>query len=182
MRRSGRRDAAWRLRRQSVCVVVKERRQHGGELLVEELVGFKREPAQQIDRRPNGNNMLGPVVETVQACGVCSEVIPPVSLSAMRVAGGCSDIALAVFNALDVTVVHPVEHFETNGNRVLINELAMRAHSRGYWIQDGSLTSQVEQRLRSVFDLSIGAHALKAPVAVMLDVRGGPDGETYSAR
>ncbi len=47
----------------------------GGSLLVEELVDFTRELAQQVARRPSGDVRAYPVVETVQRGGVCAEVI-----------------------------------------------------------------------------------------------------------
>ncbi len=49
----------------------------GEALLVEELVSFVRELAQQIARRPSGQMVAYPVVETVQRDGVCAEVIAP---------------------------------------------------------------------------------------------------------
>ena len=153
-----------------------------GQLLVEELVSFTRELAQQVARRPSGDTMLWPVVETVQADGICSEVIAPAPGSAGRVAEVCADIALAVTNGLEVTGVLAVELFETTDDRVLINELAMRPHNSGHWTQDGSLTSQFEQHLRAVLDLPLGDPAMTAPVAVMVNVLGGPAGEAYTAR
>src|SRR5690606_24462149 len=45
----------------------------GGQLLVEELVDFVRELSQLVARRPSGEIRTWPVVETIQADGVCSE-------------------------------------------------------------------------------------------------------------
>lgn len=153
-----------------------------GALLVEELVSFHRELAQQIARRPSGDTMLWPVVETVQAGGVCSEVIAPAPGSAGRIADVCAEIAEAVAKGLGVTGVLAVELFETTDDRVLINELAMRPHNSGHWTQDGSRTSQFEQHLRAVLDLPLGDPAMTQPFAVMVNVLGGPAGEAYTAR
>lgn len=153
-----------------------------GVLLVEELVSFRRELAQQIARRPSGDTMLWPVVETVQANGVCSEVIAPAPGSAGRIADVCAQIALAVAEGLDVTGVLAVELFETTDDRVLINELAMRPHNSGHWTQEGARTSQFEQHLRAVLDLPLGDPSMTAPVAVMVNVLGGPNGVAYTAR
>ena len=49
----------------------------GEPILVEELVDFRRELAQQIARRPSGATRAYPVVETVQRDGICSEVFAP---------------------------------------------------------------------------------------------------------
>src|SRR6185437_7235475 len=43
---------------------------NGGSLLVEELVDFRRELAQQVARRPSGEIVAWPVVETVQRDGI----------------------------------------------------------------------------------------------------------------
>src|SRR5690606_25347803 len=53
-----------------------------GPLLAEELIGFRRELAQLVARRPSGELALWPVVETVQQNGVCAEVFAPAPGSA----------------------------------------------------------------------------------------------------
>ena len=60
----------------------------GGALLVEELVDFSRELAQQVARRPSGEMRVYPVVETVQRDGVCAEVIAPAPHSSERLVRG----------------------------------------------------------------------------------------------
>ena len=132
---------------------------NGGQLLVEELVEFRRELSQQIARRPSGEKQLWPVVETIQAGGVCSEVIAPAPNSAGRIADVCADIATRVADGIGVTGALAVELFETTDDRVLINELAMRPHNSGHWTQDGSSTSQFEQHLRCIMGLPLGLTA-----------------------
>ncbi len=59
---------------------------HGGFLLVEELVDFRRELAQLVARRPSGETRAWPVVETIQQNGVCAEVLAPApSLSLIHI-------------------------------------------------------------------------------------------------
>lgn len=154
----------------------------GGQLLVEELVDFRRELSQLIARRPNGETMVWPVVETVQADGVCSEVIAPAPHSAGRIADVCAEIAETIAHGLGVTGVLAVELFETTDERVLINELAMRPHNSGHWTQDGARTSQFEQHLRAVLDLPLGDPAMTAPWAVMANVLGGPPDGAFTDR
>lgn len=155
---------------------------NGGQLLVEELVEFRRELSQQIARRPSGEKQLWPVVETIQAGGVCSEVIAPAPNSAGRIADVCADIATRVADGIGVTGALAVELFETTDDRVLINELAMRPHNSGHWTQDGSVTSQFEQHLRAVLDLPLGDPSMTARFAVMVNVLGGPKGVDFTAR
>jgi 5-(carboxyamino)imidazole ribonucleotide synthase len=146
----------------------------GDALLVEELVEFRRELAQLVARRPSGEIVLWPVVESVQRDGVCAEVIAPAPLSAGRLADLAAEIASTVAIELDVTGVLAVELFETTDDRLVINELAMRPHNTGHWTIDGSTSSQFEQHLRAVLDLPLGATGVREPWSVMVNVLGGP--------
>ena len=146
----------------------------GEDLLIEEFVDFRRELAQLVARRPNGDIMLWPVVETVQRGGVCAEVIAPAPKSAGNIAAVAADIATTVAEALGVTGVLAVELFEASDERLVINELAMRPHNTGHWSIDGSTTSQFEQHLRAVLDLPLGATGCREPWSVMINILGGP--------
>ena len=155
---------------------------NGGSLLVEELVDFRRELAQQVARRPSGDIVPWPVVETVQRDGICSEVVAPAPGAAGRVAELSEDIAFRIAEGLGVTGALAVELFETRDGRVLVNELAMRPHNSGHWTIDGSTTSQFEQHLRAVLDLPLGATGTLRPWSMMINVLGGPDGATMPDR
>ena len=55
-----------------------------------------------------------------------------------------------------------VELFQV-GDRVLVNELAMRPHNSGHWTIEGARTSQFEQHLRAVLNLGhTFGHAIEA--------------------
>ena len=83
-------------------------------------------------------------------------------------------IGVLVAEGVDVTGVLAVEMFEASDGRVLVNELAMRPHNSGHFSIEGSVTSQFEQHLRAVADLPLGSTDMAAPVAVMVNVLGGP--------
>ena len=146
----------------------------GDALLVEELVEFRRELAQLAARRPSGELVLWPVVESIQRDGVCAEVLAPAPGAAGRIAEVAAQIATDVATGLGVTGVFAVELFETTDDRLLVNELAMRPHNSGHWTQDGSTTSQFEQHLRAVLDLPLGATGCTEPHTVMVNILGGP--------
>jgi 5-(carboxyamino)imidazole ribonucleotide synthase len=154
---------------------------NGGALLVEELVEFTRELAQQVARRPSGEVVVYPVVETVQRGGVCAEVVAPAPRSSGRVAEEAERIGVAVAEGLGVTGMLAVELFET-ADRVLVNELAMRPHNSGHWTQDGAVTSQFEQHLRAVADLPLGSPEPLQPWSVMINILGGPTDATMADR
>ena len=154
----------------------------GADILLEEVVSFQRELAQQVARRPDGSTMLWPVVETVQVDGVCAEVIAPAPSSAGAIADMAAFIAETVAAGLDVTGVMAVELFETTDERILVNELAMRPHNSGHWSIEGSVTSQFEQHLRAVLDLPLGSTAVRGPWTVMVNILGGPTTATLADR
>jgi len=89
---------------------------------------------------------------------------------------------VTVATALGVTGVLAVELFETDDDRLLINELAMRPHNSGHWTQDGSVTSQFEQHLRAVLDLPLGWTGCHRDWTVMVNVLGGPTEGTLDDR
>ncbi len=154
----------------------------GGRLLVEELVDFTRELAQQIARRPSGESVAYPVVETVQRGGVCAEVIAPAPHSTGRLAAVAAQIGQGIADGLGVTGMLAVELFETSDERLLVNELAMRPHNSGHWGQDGAVTGQFEQHVRAVLDLPLGDPAPRQPWAVMVNILGGPAADSLESR
>ncbi len=151
-------------------------------LLVEELVGFVRELAQQVARRPGGQIVAYPVVETVQRDGVCAEVLAPAPAASERLVRVAEGIGRAIAEGLGVTGMLAVELFETDDERILVNELAMRPHNSGHWSQDGAVTGQFEQHLRAVADLPLGDASPRAPWSVMVNILGGPAEGTLDER
>ena len=147
----------------------------GTPLLAEEKVAIARELAADVARSPFGQGAAWPVVETVQADGICVEVIAPAPNLADDLAEQAQQLALRISSELGVTGVLAVELFETTDGRLLVNELAMRPHNSAHWTIEGARTSQFEQHLRAVLDYPLGSTTLTAPVVVMANVLGGPD-------
>ncbi len=152
----------------------------GGELLVEEKINFTRELAILSARNPSGEFRTWPLVQTTQLNGVCAEVIAP--------APGNPDVKLAkeiarkVSESLGVVGVLAVELFETADGKLFVNELAMRPHNSGHFSIEGSTTSQFEQHLRAVLDLPLGETKLKNNFAVMLNLLGVDQSNTFVER
>lgn len=151
-------------------------------LLLEELVDFRRELSQMVARRPSGDIAAWALVETVQRDGVCAEVTAPAPGAPAPFARSARELAESIAESLEVTGVLAVELFETTDGRLLVNELAMRPHNTGHWTIDGAVTSQFEQHLRAVLDLPLGDPSSIAPWSVMINVLGGPAGETIPDR
>ena len=154
----------------------------GRELMAEELVDFRRELAALVARRPSGDTVAWPVVESRQVGGICTEVIAPAPDLDSDLAAQAAALARTVATELDVTGVLAVELFETTDGRILVNELAMRPHNTGHWTIDGSATSQFENHLRAVLDLPLGPTETHATWSVMVNILGGSVDDLESQR
>jgi 5-(carboxyamino)imidazole ribonucleotide synthase len=145
----------------------------GTPLLVERRVVMHRELAALVARSPFGQGACWPLVETVQADGICVEVLAPAPVVDEEDVAAAQEVALRVAAALDVVGVLAVELFDTPAGLV-VNELAMRPHNSGHWTIEGTRTSQFEQHLRAVLDYPLGATDALAPAVVMANVLGAP--------
>ena len=145
------------------------------ELIVEERVPLARELSAVVARSPFGQVAAYPVVETVQRDGICVEVVAPAPGLAEERAVEAQRLAIELTTALDVVGLLAVELFDT-GDRLLVNELAMRPHNSAHWTIEGARTSQFEQHLRAVLDYPLGDTSATAPVVVMANVLGGEPG------
>jgi len=144
----------------------------GPDVYVEQRVPLVHELALQVARRPSGEMVAWPLVETVQQDGICVEVIAPAPRVSPSLASDAARIAKQIAEELDVTGVLAVELFEAPGG-LMVNELAMRPHNSGHWTIDGSRTSQFEQHVRAVLDWPLGDPSPVAPVSVMVNLLGG---------
>jgi 5-(carboxyamino)imidazole ribonucleotide synthase len=151
----------------------------GGELLVEEKVEFVREVAQLSARNPSGDFKAWPLIQTTQSNGVCAEVLAPAPGATPAMLELAEAIASHIAEGLGVTGVLAVEMFQTLDGRLLINELAMRPHNSGHLTIEGSVTSQFEQHLRAVLDLPLGDTSLTAEHAIMVNLLGVDDKNTF---
>ncbi len=145
---------------------------NGSQLLVEQRVPLRRELAAVVARSPFGQAAAWPVVQTVQADGICVEVLAPAPGLPDDLAAAAQQLALRIAAELDVVGVLAVELFETPQGALLVNELAMRPHNSAHWTIEGSLTSQFEQHLRAVLDYPLGVTDPTAPAVAMANVLG----------
>jgi len=152
----------------------------GAQWLVEERIDFVQELSAQVARSPHGQAVAYPVVRTVQANGICSEVVAPAPGLAAERAVAAQELALRIARDLNVTGMLAVELFD-DGAHLYVNELAMRPHNSGHWTIEGARTSQFENHLRAVLDLPLGSPAAVAPHAVMVNILGGDVPDLYSA-
>lgn len=145
----------------------------GAVVIAEEFVDFVRELSVLVVRRPGGQAVAYPVSETEQRDGICTATISPAPGLRPDQVRDLTAMALRIASELGVVGVLAVELMEARDGRIVVNELAMRPHNTGHWTIDGALTSQFENHLRAVADLPLGSTAVRAPVAVMVNVLGG---------
>jgi 5-(carboxyamino)imidazole ribonucleotide synthase len=145
-----------------------------GPLVVEEMVPLDAELAVLVARRPSGDIVSWPAVETAQVGGVCREVLVP-----GRIPGDVLEEAAAlgrtVAELVGLVGVMAVELFWSDG-RLLVNEVATRPHNSGHWTIEGAVTSQFENHVRGVLDFPLGAAVPQHPAVASVNVFGGPDG------
>jgi 5-(carboxyamino)imidazole ribonucleotide synthase len=147
----------------------------GVALLVEQHVAMRRELAALVARSPYGQAAVWPVVQTVQADGICVQVLAPAPELQPGLAAAAQRLAVQIAAELDVVGLLAVELFETAPGGLMVNELAMRPHNSGHWTIEGSRTSQFEQHLRAVLDYPLGSTAPTAPAVVMSNVLGATE-------
>lgn len=144
---------------------------HNETLLLEEKLEFDYEIAIMVARSPHGQAATWAPTLTVQRDGICVQTVTPIPELSSALAAQIVQMALQIAQGIDLVGVMAVEIFVL-GDRLFINELALRPHNSGHWSIEGAITSQFEQHLRAVLDLPLGDTSLIAPYVVMGNVIG----------
>ncbi|MBI2766723.1 MAG: 5-(carboxyamino)imidazole ribonucleotide synthase [Chloroflexi bacterium] len=140
------------------------------ELLAEAFVPIEREVAVLVARRPGGESVVYPVVETVRVDGMCREVVAPADIGP-RLTSQARELALRIAGIVDAVGIMALELFLADGV-LLINRVKVRPHNSGHFSIEGCGTSQFENHLRAVLDWPLGDSRLTAPAVVALAVVG----------
>lgn len=154
--------------------VIKDLFAAGISVVAEERASILRELAALVVRRPSGELLAWPAMETAQVDGVCREVLLPGTVEP-AIAAQALEVARSVAEAIGLVGVMAVELFETPEG-IVVNELALRPHNSGHWTQDGAITSQFANHLRAVLDLPLGRTEMTTPAVASVNVFGGPEG------
>lgn len=137
--------------------------------LVEEHLDLAAELAVVVARRPAGQAVTYPVVRTTQVDGICRHLVAPAGLPA-RTEAEAARLAADLAGRIGATGICALELFVTADDRLLVNELALRPHNSGHATIEACVTSQFHNHLRAVLDWPLGATALVAPAAAMVNV------------
>jgi 5-(carboxyamino)imidazole ribonucleotide synthase len=146
----------------------------GRPLLVEEFCDIEAEFAVQVARRPGGESVVYPAVDTLQRDGMFHESVAPSALPE-SLTSQAAEIAAAIANEIDCIGMLAVEFFSVGG-RLITNELAARPHNTAHYTIEGCVTSQFENHLRAVCDLPLGSTELTAEVVATVNILGPQDG------
>lgn len=146
----------------------------GSRLMVEEFVPFTKELAVMAARNRRGDEVVYPVVETIQHAHVCHTVLAPAAVSATT-AACVTALARRILEAIEGVGVFGVELFLLTDGEVLINEIAPRPHNSGHYTIEACETSQFENHVRAGLNLPLGSPRMRTPAAVMVNLLGGFD-------
>lgn len=142
-----------------------------GVWVAEEMLDLEIELAVVVARRPSGDEVTYPVVETVQEKGICRELVMPARVDT-ELAESATELARDVVAAIGAAGIVAVEMFVTTTGTLLINEFATRPHNSGHATIEGAVTSQFHNHLRAVLDWPLGSTRLTAPAVAMVNVLG----------
>ena len=149
------------------------------ECITEKLIPFKNELAVIVARNAAGEVKTYPVVEMEfhPEANQVEYVICPARIKT-EVAEKAREIALKVVRDLDFVGLLAVEMFQTEDDKILVNEVAPRPHNSGHYSIEASYTNQFEQHLRSVLNLPLGnTESIVAGIMVNLVGEEGFSGE-----
>ena len=142
------------------------------ECITEKLIPFKNELAVIVARNAAGEVKTYPVVEMEfhPEANQVEYVICPARIKT-EVAEKAREIALKVVSDLDFVGLLAVEMFQTEDDKILVNEVAPRPHNSGHYSIEASYTNQFEQHLRSILNLPLGNTASKV-AGIMVNLVG----------
>lgn len=127
------------------------------ECIAETMIPFKNELAVIVARSASGEIKTYPVVEMEfhPEANQVEYVICPARIDD-NVANNAREIALKVSESFNHVGLLAVEMFQTEDDKILVNEVAPRPHNSGHYSIEASYTSQFEQHIRAVLDLPLG--------------------------
>lgn len=147
----------------------------GRELYVEQGLALDKELGIMIARNERGELATFPVVEMIHARDICETVLAPAPLSA-TLQEEVQKMARKAIASLDGVGIFGVEMFLDRSGRIWLNEIAPRPHNLGHFTIEACQTSQFEQHLRAVTNLSLCPTTMLYAAAVMENILGTRNG------
>ncbi len=140
--------------------------------LIEELVEIKKELSVIVSRNVQGDIKCFPVVEMEfnDKSNLVEYVMCPANIS-HEIEKRANEIAKKTSEKFNMVGLLAVELFLTKDDDILINEVAPRPHNSGHHTIECCMTSQFDQHLRSILNLSLGETDLIIP-GIMVNLVG----------
>jgi 5-(carboxyamino)imidazole ribonucleotide synthase len=148
----------------------------GHSLIWEKKVRFLKELSVVACRGLDGKLVSYPVSENVHVQNILDVGLVPARISeaAARAARAAAE---AVGEGLEIVGTYCVELFLTEGDGILVNEIAPRPHNSGHYTLDACACSQFEQQVRAICGLPLGSTAALKP-SVMVNLLGAGTGDS----
>lgn len=142
------------------------------ECIAETMVPFKNELAVIVARSPKGQVVSYPVVEMEfhPEANQVEYVICPARID-KKVAERAIEVALKVSATIKHVGLLAVEMFQTQDDKILVNEVAPRPHNSGHYSIEASYTNQFEQHIRAILNLPLGGTESKV-AGIMVNLVG----------
>jgi len=140
--------------------------------LIEELVEIKKELSVIVSRNIQGDIKCFPIVEMEfnDKSNLVEYVMCPANISD-DIEKRANEIAKKTSEKFNMVGLLAVELFLTKDDDILINEVAPRPHNSGHHTIECCMTSQFDQHLRSILNLSLGETDLIIP-GIMVNLVG----------
>lgn len=140
--------------------------------VIEDVVDIKHELAVLIARNNSGESKSFPVLEMefnqksnqIEYVILPSRITEKIKLKSLKIA----DLVSRSLNHIGLIAI---ELFCTHNDDVLVNEIAPRVHNSGHLTIESCITSQFEQHIRAIYDLSLGNVSQILP-SVMINLVG----------
>ncbi|GHO53544.1 5-(carboxyamino)imidazole ribonucleotide synthase [Ktedonobacter robiniae] len=147
----------------------------GRELYIEQRIDLEKELGLMISRNARGEIAAHPVVEMIHERDICQAVLAPASIDATLLKEA-EAIAHQAIDQLHGIGIFGVELFLDKAGKLWLNEIAPRPHNSGHYTIEACLTSQFEQHLRAITNLSLGTTTMRYPASVMINILGERNG------
>ncbi|MDG0767989.1 5-(carboxyamino)imidazole ribonucleotide synthase [Bacillus halotolerans] len=141
-----------------------------GTCILESWVSFKMELSVIVVRSVNGEISTFPAAENIHHNNILFQSIVPARVEE-RIQEKAAELAVQLADELNLVGPLAVEMFLTEGDELLVNELAPRPHNSGHYTLDLCETSQFEQHIRAVCGLPLGKTELLKP-GMMVNLLG----------
>lgn len=136
----------------------------GKSLIAEQWIEFDREVSAIGARNADGELAIYPLTENIHRDGILRISRAPVAPD--HIVDQAIGYLTKLLEHLNYVGVLALEFFVRNG-RLYANEFAPRVHNSGHWTIEGAATSQFENHLRAILDMSLGETSPVAHVGMI---------------